>query len=82
MWSILSPCILEVGSRDFVNQESFYCLNAILSLSHTHTHVIHAHAAGMKGNASGSFALHSLWFKFNEGFSNAVRRPVHMKDLL
>jgi len=25
---------------------------------------------------------HVLWFKFNEGYSNAVRRPIKMKDLL
>ena len=25
---------------------------------------------------------HILWFKFNEGYSNAVRRPIKMKDLL
>lgn len=23
-----------------------------------------------------------LWFKFNQGFSHAVKRPIHMKDLL
>ena len=38
--------------------------------------------AGTKGGISESSTLHSLWFKFNEGFSNAVRRPMHVKDLL
>lgn len=27
-------------------------------------------------------ATHPLWFRFNEGFSNAVRRPVRIQDLL
>ena len=27
-------------------------------------------------------AIHPLWFRFDEGFSNAVRRPVRVQDLL
>lgn len=34
---------------------------------------------GKKGVAS---VTHPLWFKFNEGYSNAVRRPVRVQDLL
>jgi len=30
----------------------------------------------------GSTTTHPLWFRFNEGFSNAVRRPVRIQDLL
>ncbi|KAL5473396.1 hypothetical protein EMCRGX_G027874 [Ephydatia muelleri] len=29
-----------------------------------------------------SGSTHPLWFKFNEGYSNAVRRPVRVQDLL
>ena len=32
--------------------------------------------------AAASPVQHPLWFRFNEGFSNAVRRPVRIQDLL
>ena len=39
---------------------------------------------GRRGTAGGSNAstTHPLWFRFNEGFSNAVRRPIRIQDLL
>ncbi|CAI8058532.1 Chromosome transmission fidelity protein 18 homolog [Geodia barretti] len=27
-------------------------------------------------------ADHPLWFRFNEGFSNAVRRPIRIQELM
>jgi len=27
-------------------------------------------------------AQHRVWYKFNEGFSNAVRKTLHIKDFL
>jgi hypothetical protein len=39
--------------------------------------------SGTKGaGVASSHTQHPLWFRFNEGFSNAVRRPVRMQDLL
>ena len=43
-------------------------------------------AIGSSGNASSpkysKYSKHSVFFKFQEGYSNAVRRTVHVRDFL
>ncbi|XP_064406884.1 chromosome transmission fidelity protein 18 homolog isoform X2 [Halichondria panicea] len=38
--------------------------------------------AGWRASGGGANLTHPLWFKFNEGYSNAVRRPIKIKTLL
>ncbi len=39
-------------------------------------------AAGQRSSKGMAGPTHPLWFKFNEGHSNAVRRPIKIKTLL
>jgi len=53
---------------------SHYAIDLILDIYHADT--------ARKLGCHGSTTTHPLWFRFNEGFSNAVRRPVRIQDLL